>query len=92
MSCLRLSRLVNSRIVISSFVILYVMFTPRYVKHSRLLLRHARKYLRYKNDLLSSADREEIVTGMGDLRNALRSATTRGSTARPKRSIRRCTG
>ena len=24
------------------------MFTPRYVKHSRLLLRHAQKYLRYK--------------------------------------------
>ncbi len=48
------------------------MFTPRHVKHSRLLLRHARKYLRYKNDLLSSSDREEIVTGMEDLRNALR--------------------
>jgi len=48
------------------------MFTPRHVKHSRLLLRHARKYLRYKNDLLSSSDREEIVSGMEDLRNALR--------------------
>jgi signal peptidase I len=48
------------------------MFTPRQVKHSRLLLRHARKYLRYKNDLLSGSDREEIVTGMEDLRDALR--------------------
>src|SRR6266545_5751806 len=48
------------------------MFTPRHVKHSRLLLRHARKYLRYKNDLLSGADREEIVTGIENLRNALR--------------------
>jgi signal peptidase I len=48
------------------------MFTPRHVKHSRLLLRHARKYLRYKNDLLSNSDREEIVSGMEDLRNALR--------------------
>src|SRR4029453_4056024 len=48
------------------------MFTPRHVKHSRLLLRHARKYLRYKNDLLNGPDREEIVTGMEDLRNALR--------------------
>jgi signal peptidase I len=48
------------------------MFTPRHVKHSRLLLRHARKYLRYKNDLLSGSDREEIVTGMEDLRDALR--------------------
>jgi signal peptidase I len=48
------------------------MFTPRHVKHSRLLLRHARKYLRYKSDLLSDSDREEIVTGMEELRNALR--------------------
>src|SRR5229473_3331178 len=47
------------------------MFTPRHVKHSRLLLRHARKYLRYKNDLLSSSDREEIVAGIENLRDAL---------------------
>jgi signal peptidase I len=48
------------------------MFAHSHIKHSRLLLRHARKYLRYKNDLLSGSDREEIVTGMEDLRNALR--------------------
>src|SRR5215470_1565222 len=48
------------------------MFTSRQVKHSRLLLRHARKYLRYKDDQLSSADREQIVAGMKDLRNVLR--------------------
>jgi signal peptidase I len=48
------------------------MFTRRHVKHSRLLLRHARKYLRYKDDQLSSADREQIVAGMRDLREALR--------------------
>src|ERR1700745_2500262 len=48
------------------------MFTSRQVKHSRLLLRHARKYLRYKDDQLSSAGREQIVAGMKDLRNALR--------------------
>src|SRR2546430_16910767 len=47
------------------------MSTPRHVKHSRLLLRHARKYLRYKNDLLSSSDREEIVAGIENLRDAL---------------------
>src|SRR5213595_4124322 len=47
------------------------MFTPRHVKHSRLLLRHARKYLRYKNDLLTSSDREEIVAGIENLRDAL---------------------
>src|SRR5207302_3155300 len=48
------------------------MFTPRYIKHSRLLLRHARKYLRYKDDRLSESDREEIVAGIKTLRNALR--------------------
>src|SRR5438477_9796140 len=48
------------------------MFTTRYVKHSRLLLRHAQKYLRYKNDLLSAPSREEIVTGIENLRTALR--------------------
>ena len=48
------------------------MFTPRYVKHSRLLLRHAQKYLRYKNDLLSASSREEILAGIENLRTALR--------------------
>ncbi|MGE5207920.1 MAG: signal peptidase I [Alphaproteobacteria bacterium] len=48
------------------------MFTSRHVKHSRLLLRHARKYLRYKQDLLSAADQEQITTEMQVLRTALR--------------------
>src|SRR5437773_1367684 len=47
------------------------MFTSRHVKHSRLLLRHARKYLRFKDDQLSVWDREEIVAGMKALREAL---------------------
>jgi signal peptidase I len=49
------------------------MFTPRHIKHSQLLLRHARKYLRYKHDKLSSADREQIVGEMQTLRESLRS-------------------
>src|SRR5690242_6797533 len=49
------------------------MFTSRHIKHSRLLLRHARKYLRYKQDKLSDADREQIVAEMQMLREALRS-------------------
>jgi signal peptidase I len=49
------------------------MFTPRHIKHSRLLLRHARKYLRYKHDKLSDADREQIVSEMQILRETLRS-------------------
>ena len=48
------------------------MFTSRHVKHSRLLLRHARKYLRYKHDVLSDADREQIVAEMQVLRTTLR--------------------
>ena len=58
----------------SDFVVRHslAMFTPRHIKHSRLLLRHARKYLRYKDDLLSESDREEIVAGIKTLRNALR--------------------
>ena len=48
------------------------MFTSRHVKHSRLLLRHARKYLRYKDDRLSVLDREEILARMQSLREALR--------------------
>src|SRR5215472_15918469 len=48
------------------------MFTRRHVKHSRLLLRHARKYLRYKDDQLSVSDREQIVAGIKSLRDALR--------------------
>src|SRR5919197_5126279 len=49
------------------------MFTPRHIKHSRLLLRHARKYLRYKHDKLSDADREQVISEMQMLREALRS-------------------
>jgi signal peptidase I len=49
------------------------MFTSRQIKHSRLLLRHARKYLRYKHDKLSDVDRGQIVSEMQVLREALRS-------------------
>ena len=49
------------------------MFTSRHIKHSRLLLRHARKYLRYKHDRLSDGDREQIVSEMQTLRESLRS-------------------
>lgn len=48
------------------------MFTSRYVKHSKLLLRHAQKYLRYKKDVLDPADQEEVAAGMRRLHAALR--------------------
>ncbi len=48
------------------------MFTPRYIKHSKLLLRHARKYLHYKADVLSEEERATITAQMTALREALR--------------------
>ena len=48
------------------------MFTPRYLKQSKLLLRHTQKYLRYKSDVMKDALREEIDSGMRRLQAALR--------------------
>jgi signal peptidase I len=48
------------------------MFTPRHIKHSKLLLRHAHKYLRYKSDMLEESTREDIAAGMRRLQAALR--------------------
>jgi len=48
------------------------MFTARYVKHSKLLLRHAQKFLRYKADVLEESTREEIAAAMRRLQAALR--------------------
>jgi signal peptidase I len=48
------------------------MFTPRYVKHSKLLLRHVQKYLRYKRDILPEAERAEIAALIAALDKALR--------------------
>ena len=36
------------------------MFTPRYIKHSRLLIRHAEKLVRYRKDVLSDSDLAEF--------------------------------
>src|SRR5438132_1239593 len=48
------------------------MFTPRYIKHSKLLLRHAQKYLRYKRDVLDELTAEEIGSSMRRLQAPLR--------------------
>jgi len=48
------------------------MFTPRYIKHSHLLLRHAQKYLRYKDDVIEPATRESLLSNISDLKTALR--------------------
>src|ERR1700740_2975178 len=48
------------------------MFTPRHIKHSRLLLRHAQKYLRYKCDVLQRPMIEDVEAGVRRLHAALR--------------------
>ncbi len=48
------------------------MFTPRYIKQSKLLLRHAQKFLRYKRDVLDQATAKEMESTMGALQAALR--------------------
>lgn len=48
------------------------MFKPRYIKHGKLLLRHAQKYVRYKADILDNATRESLVSRMNALQSALR--------------------
>ena len=48
------------------------MFTPRYVKHSKLLVRHAQKYLRYKRDILEPASYDLIAGDVRRLKAALK--------------------
>jgi signal peptidase I len=48
------------------------MFTPRYVKHSKLLLRHAQKFLRYKRDIMDAATYDVIGADIRRLHAALR--------------------
>ncbi len=48
------------------------MFTPRYVKHSKLLLRHAQKFLRYKRDIMDTATFDAIGADIRRLHAALR--------------------
>src|ERR1700737_2578686 len=48
------------------------MFTPRYVKHSKLLLRHARKFLRYKRDIMDTETYDVIGADIRRLHAALR--------------------
>src|SRR5947209_6304344 len=48
------------------------MFTSRYVKHSKLLVRHAQKYLRYKRDTLATATYDEVGGMIRRLQAALK--------------------
>jgi signal peptidase I len=48
------------------------MFTPRYVKHSKLLVRHVQKYLRYKRDILDPGSYDLIAADIRRLRAALK--------------------
>src|SRR5213082_4019574 len=48
------------------------MFTPRYVKHSKLLLRHAQKFLRYKRDIMDAETYDMIGADIRRLHAALK--------------------
>src|SRR5213082_366544 len=48
------------------------MFASRYVKHSKLLLRHAQKYLRYKRDILDTETYDLVGADIRRLHAALR--------------------
>src|SRR5258708_32670108 len=48
------------------------MFTSRFIKHSKLLVRHAQKYLRYKRDILEPASYDLIAADIRRLKAALK--------------------
>lgn len=48
------------------------MFTPKYIKHGRLLIRHAEKMLRYRKDVLSESTILELKTRIKELKRAMR--------------------
>ena len=48
------------------------MFTPGYIKHGRLLIRHAEKLVRYRKDVLSEATLSALKTQIKKLQKALR--------------------
>ena len=47
------------------------MFTPSYIKHGRLLIRHAEKLLRYRKDVLSESTISDLKTQIEKVRKAL---------------------
>ena len=47
------------------------MFTPSYIKHGRLLIRHAEKLLRYRKDVLSDSAIADLKTQIEKVRKAL---------------------
>jgi signal peptidase I len=48
------------------------MFTPSYVKHGRLLIRHAEKLLRYRKDVLSEVTISDLKTQIEKVRKSLK--------------------
>jgi signal peptidase I len=57
------------------------MFTKKYIKHGRLLVRHAEKLLRYRKDVLSDATILDLETHIERLRKALRDRDQKAVTA-----------
>jgi signal peptidase I len=55
------------------------MFQPRYVKHSRLLIRHAEKLIRYRRDVLSEATINEIEAQIAKVNAAIKARENRAT-------------
>ena len=47
------------------------MFTPSYIKHGRLLVRHSEKLIRYRKDVLSEAHISDLKAQIAKLKKAL---------------------
>jgi signal peptidase I len=48
------------------------MFTPSYIKHGRLLIRHAEKLFRYRKDVLSDSTISDLKTQIEKVRKAVK--------------------
>ncbi|MCA1657690.1 MAG: signal peptidase I [Verrucomicrobiaceae bacterium] len=57
------------------------MFTKRYIKHGKLLVRHAEKLLRYRSDVLSEGTILDLKTQTERVRQALRDKNEKAVTA-----------
>lgn len=61
------------------------MFTKPYIKHGRLLVRHAEKLLRYRSDVLSEATIADLKTQTEQVRQALRDKDEKAVAAESER-------
>src|SRR5437868_3412377 len=61
------------------------MFTPAYIKHGRLLIRHADKLLRYRKDMLSQSTVADLKAEIKNLKKSLKARDQVASKAASER-------